>query len=95
MYTYLHDCNCFCPTGPGQLEKLKYRFHQGTSDEGSIKDVYDSKLYKMFSGPGGFLASASNISLLGNTDGVALIRSTSYSIWPVFLVINELSPLQR
>ncbi|KAL9977037.1 hypothetical protein ACROYT_G014399 [Oculina patagonica] len=80
---------------PGQLEKLKYRSHRGTSDEGSIKDVYDSKLYKMFSGPGGFLASASNISLLGNTDGVALICSTSYGVWPVFLVINELSALHK
>ena len=48
----------------------------------------------MFSGPGGFLASATNISFLGNTDGVAL-RSSSYGVWPVFLVINELSPLQR
>ena len=65
------------------------------SDGSSIKDVYDGNLYKMFSGPGGFLASATNISLLGNTDGVALIRSSSYGVWPVFLVINELSPLQR
>ena len=86
---------CFCHTGPGQFENLKYRFHRETSDDGSIKDVYDGKLYKMFSGPHGFLASATNISLLGNTDGVALIRSSSYGVWPVFLVINELSPLQR
>ena len=48
----------------------------------------------MFSGRHGFLASATNISLLGNTDG-ALIRSSRYGVWPVFLVINELSPLQR
>jgi len=80
---------------PGQLEKLKYRFKRETTDGSSIKDVYDGELYKMFSGPGGFLASATNISLLGNTDGVALIRSSSYGVWPVFLVINELSPLQR
>lgn len=85
----------FYPAGPGQLENLKYRFHRETSNDGSIKDVYDGKLHKMFSGPGGFLASATNISLLGNTDGVALIRSSSYGVWPVFLVINELSPLMR
>lgn len=80
---------------PGQLEKLKYRFKRETTDGSSIKDVYDGNLYKMFSGPGGFLTSATNISLLGNTDGVALIRSSSYGVWPVFLVINELPPLQR
>lgn len=49
----------------------------------------------MFAGPHGFLASETNISLLGNTDGVALIRSLNYGVWPVFLVINELSLLQR
>lgn len=85
---------CFCHTGAGQFENLTYRFHQETSDDGSIKDVYDGEPYKMFSGRHGFLASATNISLLGNTDG-ALIRSWSYGVWPVFLVINELSPLQR
>lgn len=85
----------FRPTGPGQLEKLKYRFKRETTDGSLIKDVYDGELYKMFSGPGGLLASATNISLLGNTDGVALIRSSNYGVWPVFLVINELSPLQR
>ena len=57
--------------------------------------MYDSKLYKALSAPSGFLSSPSNISLLGNTDGVALIRSSSYGVWPVFLVINELPPLQR
>lgn len=84
---------CFCHTGAGQFENLTYRFHWETSDDGSIKDVYDGELYKMFSGRHGFLASATNISLLGNTDG-ALIHSSSYGVWPVFLVINELSPLQ-
>lgn len=77
------------------LEKLKYRFNQEKVAPGSIEDVYDGRLYKTFSGPGGFLSSASNISLLGNTDGVALIRSSGYGVWPVFLVINELPPLQR
>ena len=86
---------CFCHTGPGQFENLKYRFHRETSDDGSIKDVYDGELYKMFAGPHGFLAGETNISLLGNTDGVALIHSSSYGVWPVFLVINELSLLQR
>ena len=47
----------------------------------------------MFSGPGGFLARATKTSLIGNTDDVVLIHSSSYGVWPVFLVINELSPL--
>ena len=36
-----------------------------------------------------------NISFLGNTDGVPLIRSTSCGVWPVYLVINELPSWER
>ena len=57
------------------LDKLKYRFQRHKVSDDSIEDVYDGRLYKDFSGPGGFLSSNSNISLLGNTDGVSLIRS--------------------
>lgn len=84
-----------CAQGPGQLNKIQHRFRRKSNVDGSISDVYDSKLYKMHSGPGGFLEDPYNISLLGNTDGVALIRSSGYGVWPVFLVINELPPLQR
>lgn len=45
------------------LEKLKYRFNQEKVAPGSIEDVYDGRLYKTFSGPCGFLSSASNIYL--------------------------------
>ena len=58
-------------------------------------DVYDGALYQNLSKPGNFLSSPQNISFLGNTDGVALIKSTGWSVWPVYLVINELPPLLR
>jgi len=41
------------------------------------------------------LSSPDNISLLGNTDGVALVRSTRAGVWPVYYVINELPPRER
>ena len=58
-------------------------------------DVYDGALYQNLSKPGNFLSSPQNISFFGNTDGVALIKSTGWSVWPVYLVINELPPLLR
>ena len=88
-----HSCcivlkkSIFVSIGPGMLEKLRYRFEQQKSDEESIEDVYDGKLYRDFSGPGRFLSCASNISLLGNTDGVSLICSTGYGVWPVFWLL--------
>lgn len=37
-----------------------------------------------------FLSEPSHVSLLLNTDGVAIFRSSSYSVWPVWIVVNEL-----
>lgn len=82
-----------CAQGPGQLIEIQHRFRRKSNVDGSIHDVYDSKPYKMHSGPGGFLEDPF-ISFLGNTDGVVLIRPSGYGVWPVFLVINELPPLQ-
>ena len=64
-------------------------------DPEAIEDVYDGQLYKEHSSPGGFLSDPNNISFLGNTDGVALIKSTSYGVWPVYLIINEIPPAER
>lgn len=77
------------------IELLKYRFTRHKKDEESMEDVYDGVLYKTLSKPGGFLSNPSNISFLGNTDGVALVKSTGWSVWPVYLVVNELPPLSR
>lgn len=81
--------------GPGVLEKLHYRFNRQKLSETAIEDVYDGRLYKKLSVNNGFLSSPDNISLLGNTDGVALVRSTRAGVWPVYYVINELPPRER
>lgn len=81
--------------GPGMIDLLKYRFTRNKKDQNAMEDVYDGVLYKDLSKPGGFLSDPNNISFLGNTDGVALIKSTGWSVWPVYLVVNELPPLIR
>ena len=35
------------------------------------------------------------ITLLFNTDGIPLYKSSKVNIWPVFLAINELPPEER
>lgn len=77
------------------MQKLQYRFIRTKKGKSTIEDVYDGKLYRKFSRPGGFLSHPHNISFLGNTDGVSLIRSTGWGVWPVYLVINELPPHYR
>lgn len=52
-------------------------------------DVYDGRVYQeQFSS--GFLSERSNISLMFNTDGIPVFKSSGYSFWPLYLVINEL-----
>lgn len=41
------------------------------------------------------MSNPDNLSLLGNTDGVALIRSSRAGVWPIYYVINELPPRER
>ena len=80
---------------PGVLDKLRYRFRRQRLDESALEDVYDGHLYKQLSTGDGFLSDPNNISLLGNTDGVSLVRSTRAGVWPVYYVINELPPTER
>ena len=63
-----------------------------------IKDIYDGSEYTKLCGPGGFLCkhlNPANLSFTINTDGVALFKSSSTNIWPIFLAINELPPHLR
>ena len=69
---------------------LKERFLRPNS--GNISDVYDGVQYKKWEH---FLNEQAHVSLLLNTDGVAIFRSSKFSIWPVWIVINELPKSQR
>ena len=61
----------------------------------SIRDIVDGTVYKKFTEPEGFLTSEDNLTLLFNTDGIPLYKSSKVNIWPVFLAVNELSPEER
>jgi hypothetical protein len=56
-----------------------------------VLDIYCGKEYRQHS----FLMRPGNISLTLNTDGVAIFKSSKNSLWPVWLVINELPPKER
>ena len=77
---------------PKIWKHLQQRFERSTN--GSICDIYDGAAYQKY---GEFLSkeNPAHTSLLCNTDGVALFRSSKFSIWPIWLVINELPPSQR
>lgn len=78
------------PTDPYTWAALQKRFDRTPSD--AIEDIYDGEGYRKHSQ---LLSRPENISLMLNTDGVAIYRSSSISIWPVWAVVNELPPTLR
>ena len=59
-----------------------------------MSDICDGEEYKKYSSEGGILSAANpaNVSLIMNTEGVAIFRSSRVSLWPVWLALNELPP---
>lgn len=57
-----------------------------------ISDITDGAAYRQLLQPGQFLHQTSNITSVMNTDGVNLYSSSRVELWPIFLVINEMSP---
>ncbi|XP_069470109.1 uncharacterized protein [Ambystoma mexicanum] len=72
-----------------------YRFHHYMQKEKhEMKDVYDGELYlDLFER--GFLNDPNSLSFAMNTDGVPVFKSSKVSMWPVYLIVNELPISQR
>ena len=68
---------CYFFTDPNLWNAIQARFDD--SVDSTISDVSGGSNYKLLSSPGGFLSekNPANISLLMNTDGVAIFRSSS------------------
>ena len=58
--------------------------------DGVICDIYDGEAYEQHMQDGGFLSVPTNISFTINTDRAQVFHSSNVSLWPVYLVINEL-----
>jgi hypothetical protein len=69
-------------------------FHYRNNKENGISDVYDGTNYKTaFSN--GFLDDPNALSFSFNTDGVQIFKSSTLSMWPVYMLVNELPPTER
>ena len=64
-------------------------------EEGAVRDIYDGEAYKRHMMADGFLANPMNVSFVMNADGAPMFKSSNMSLWPVYLVINELPPHLR
>ncbi|XP_056001339.1 uncharacterized protein LOC125654602 isoform X1 [Ostrea edulis] len=73
-------------------EGLKYKSQRVTRRENNIEDVYDCENYKVLFGEKKTLNenNESHLSFIFNTDGIPIFKSSKTSIWPIFLMVNEL-----
>lgn len=74
------------------VDSIQHRFKRKKANPNSLNDIYDGQLYKEQVENNGFLSDRFpyNISLLWNTDGIPIFKSTAISLWPVMFTINEL-----
>ena len=56
--------------------------------------MYDGRIYKKLVQKG-ILQSENNFSFIFNTDGVPIFKLSKVSIWPIYLIINELPYKKR
>ena len=90
---------CFCFLGTEVPDLLQYPVTRQKQKSDAIEDVFDRRLYKKHFGEDGFFRGSLqmrkrqiHLSLQVNTDGVAVFRSSKFSIWPVYFIVNELPP---
>ena len=82
MYVYIG--NGFYDAIVKNMQNYKSRAKKGVST-----DIYDGSLYQQLVLKK-YTDSPSNISVIFNTDGIPVFRSSGFAFWPLYLLINEL-----
>lgn len=73
----------------GFYPSLHHRFKRNKCPD-SFEDIYDGSLYRSYFDINGMLSNPHNLSFTFNTDGAPVFKSSNVSVWPIYLVINEL-----
>ena len=76
---------------PGFYDALQFRFFRNKTHENNIEDIYDGNIYKAEMANNGFLQNPNNVSFMWYSDGISIYKSNAFSIWPMYLLINELN----
>ncbi|KAK3925967.1 Halomucin [Frankliniella fusca] len=74
---------------PGFKEGLQFKTNRVKKNVNNIEDIYDAAVYQE-QVINGFLADPDNISFFMYFDGVAIFKNSKFSIWPLYMSINEL-----
>ncbi|KAJ8319642.1 hypothetical protein KUTeg_002805 [Tegillarca granosa] len=83
---------------PGIWDDIQFNreasFERKNNGSKELTDITDGASYRAMMGDGLFLdRTKNNLTAIFNTDGVSLYSSSKIELWPIFLAINELSPM--
>ncbi|XP_051176780.1 uncharacterized protein LOC127291625 isoform X1 [Leptopilina boulardi] len=71
-------------------EYYKYVINERNNEKDVVKDIYDGKEYRNFVNSLSETDKRGYATVTFNTDGAPLFKSSTYSIWPVYLMVKEL-----
>nr|XP_054769803.1 uncharacterized protein LOC129277674 [Lytechinus pictus] len=74
---------------------LQYRSSRHKVAQDNIEDIYDGEFYRNMMKDGEPLSDNNNFSYTFNSDGFPCFKSSKYSLWPIYIMINELPPRLR
>lgn len=83
VHVCLYVCLYMCCPDPEVWKAVKT---QCVSSSSAICDIHGGRKYRELQQ----FVSQGNLTLTVNTDGVALFKSSSVSMWPIWILINEL-----
>lgn len=75
------------------LSAIQYKKTRVKKGQDNYEDLYDGEVYKK--AEQNELANERNISCKWYGDGIQMYESSSYSLWPFYCIVNELSPDER
>lgn len=80
---------------PDISSQLSYKEDRQKVHENNLEDIFDGLVYQELFNPGGPLHDTTNLTYTFNTDGMPIFSSSKCSLWPIYLIINELPPKTR
>lgn len=71
----------------------EHKMKERTRDKNNLKDIYDGKCYRSFVKKLSPDDRSNYATLILNADGAPVFKSSKYSIWPFYIMLNEI-PIQ-
>ncbi|KAL7295125.1 hypothetical protein TKK_0011592 [Trichogramma kaykai] len=91
-FVFIDPTNELSDLMQSQETYYNYVMNERVTEPNVLKDVYDGKAYRQFRSDLPEEDRNNYISCVFNTDGAAKFKCSKKSVWPIYLMVNELPP---